>query len=393
MKDINDSSFALNKDTISGIMMIFACFAAVAASNIPAISSHYHNFIGYVIPVKIGPILIVDTIKQWTQDALMVLFFLNVTMELKIELRQGVLSDRGQVLLPLVAAICGMIVPAIIYLIINWQFPDNFLGAAIPCATDIAFAVCIFNLAANSAPVSIRIFLLSIAIFDDLGAIVIIAFVYAKSVALYPLLLTALGVGLLLLLNRYKVSTFIGYIAITIFIWFGLHEVGIHTTLAGVILGMAMPLHNKTQNYSPLKSLLKIVNPLVLFFILPFFAFVACDLSFVGLTLSSLFSPVAFGIFLGLFLGKQIGIFGSTWLLIKYKVVSMPRAGNWFYIYFVSCIAGIGFTMSLFMGELAFTSGHVQNLAKTGIICASILSALWAVLIMKIFNNLTNKTP
>ncbi len=323
------------------------------------------------------------SVKFWVKDVLMVFFFLVVGMELKREMREGFLVERSQVMLPLAAALGGMIAPALIFLAINSGIPENRSGWAIPSATDIAFALCILMLSAKNIPPAAKIFLLAIAIFDDLGAILIIAAFYNTALAAMPLLLAALGIAALVMLNRKNVTHIIPYMLVGIYLWFCFHHSGIHTTVAGVVLGMAIPMRDKNNpRHSPLNDTMHMLHPWVSLLVLPVFAFTSAGISFAGLDMAAMLSPLPLGIALGLFIGKQIGIFGTSFALIKLNLTSKPEGASWMHLYGVSVIAGIGFTMSLFIGMLAFPE-DMQELVKLGVIGGSLLSTLWGYAVLR----------
>lgn len=364
-------------ESSAGILMIAAAIFALIAAN-GSTAQWYFSFIN--MPVTIG---LTEPLTYWVKDVLMVFFFLLVGMELKREMLDGFLSDKKQIILPLFAAIGGMIAPAVIFLVINKDIPQNWNGWAIPSATDIAFAICILTLAGKHLPPALKIFLLAIAIFDDLGAILVIAFFYSGKLALVPLLLVVAVVLFLFVLNKLRVMAISAYIAVGIALWFCLHYSGIHTTIGGVLVGMAIPLRNpKNTANSPLNRCMNILHPWVNFFILPVFAFTAAGINLQEVSFNSIFEPLTLGVALGLFIGKQIGIFGTTWLLVKSGFTNLPESVNWRHIYGVSILAGIGFTMSLFIGILAFDDVMVQNQVKLGVIAGTLLAMVcgWCAL-------------
>lgn len=321
--------------------------------------------------------------KHFVKDVLMVLFFFTVGMELKREIKEGLLSQKGQVMLPLVAAIGGMVAPALIYTALNHSNPETIHGWAISSATDIAFALAILLLFGKSAPPAAKIVLLAIAIFDDLGAILIIALFYNAEVSLIPLALVVLGFLVLYGLNQRRVAALTPYIATGVYLWFCLDASGIHTTIAGVAVGLAVPMRDKRNSQdSPLNKCLHFLHPWVVFGVLPVFAFTSAGVSLAGVEFREFLEPMPLGIALGLFIGKQIGIFGSIFALVKMGLAAKPEGMNWLHVYAVSIIAGIGFTMSLFIALLAFTDPHLQDIAKIGIIAGSLLSTVYGGLML-----------
>ena len=373
----------IHMESSSGIIMIAFATLALIAANSP-LSSWYYNFSNAPVTFGYGDLTATEPLKGWVKDILMVFFFLVVGLELKREMREGFLSRRDQVLLPLVAAAGGMIAPALIYLSLNYNSPGSVAGWAIPSATDIAFALCILTLAGKGIAPSIKIFLLAIAIFDDLGAILVIAAFYSSGLAVLPLLLAAFGMAILFVLNRHNVTSLAPYLLIGVYLWFCFHYSGIHTTVAGVAVGVAIPMRDRKEaSHSPVNRCIHFLHPWVSFLILPLFAFTCAGVKLGGITLEGLLQPLPLGVMMGLFLGKQIGIFGTTWLLVTMGLAGKPEGASWRQLYGVSVIAGIGFTMSLFIGLLAFEDAQAQEMAKLGVISGSLLSAAWGVVVLR----------
>ncbi len=372
----------IERESASGIVMIVAALLALIAAN-TGLYPHYKALIGTPVTFGYGDAIATEPLKVWVKDILMVLFFLLVGLELKREMAEGFLSRKDQIILPLIAAVGGMALPALIFLSVNASFPEYRAGWAIPSATDIAFALCVLMLAGRGIPASVKIFLLAIAIFDDLGAILIIAFFYSGTLNIMALGLAAAGIGCLFLFNRLRVSAISPYIVIGTYLWFCFYHSGIHTTVAGVIVGLMIPMRSKeNSNQSPVNTCIHFLHGWVGFIILPVFAFTSAGVNFDGMALSDILKPLSLGILLALFLGKQIGIFGATWLAVKSGFARLPEQAGWLHIYGVSIIAGIGFTMSLFIGLLAFPEA-LQNEVKVGVLAGSLLSALWGTIILK----------
>lgn len=373
----------METESASGLVMIGFAILAILSANSP-FSGLYEDFIHTKITFGLGDSIASESLSHWVKDILMVFFFLIIGLELKREMCEGFLSKRDQILLPLFAAIGGMATPALIFLGINYNSSETINGWAIPSATDIAFALAILTMLGKNIPPAIKIFLLAVAIFDDLGAILIIAIFYNTGLALMPLTLAALGIITLFALNRTKVSTIAPYMLVGVFLWFCFYYSGIHTTLAGGIVGLSIPMREAGDSrHSPLNKIMHFMHPWVSFLVLPIFAFTSAGVSLQGLKLDSFFEPLPLGIALGLFFGKQIGIFGTSFLLIKSKLVSMPEATAWRHLYAVSVVAGIGFTMSLFIGMLAFSSPHLHEMVKLGVINGSLLCILWGAIVLK----------
>ncbi len=365
----------IHAESSSGLVILAATALALLAAN-SIFAPHYRAFIDFSISLGIGPFVMAESLGHWVKDVLMVLFFLVVGMELKREMCEGVLVDKRQILLPLVAALGGMLAPALVFLAINAATPENAAGWAIPTATDIAFALAVLLMAARHVPPALKIFLLAIAIFDDLGAILIITFFYSDGVTLLPLLAAAWVCAVLLLCNRLSVMVVWPYIMLGVLLCVALEHSGIHATIGGVIVGLAIPMRDKQHpERSPLNGLMHRLHPWVSFGILPLFAFTAAGVSFADIPLETMTAPLTMGIVLGLFLGKQLGIFGASWLLIRAGFARRPEGTSWAHLYAVSLIAGIGFTMSLFVGSLAFADEALQLQVKLGVLAGSLLSA------------------
>ena len=363
------------------VMLIFAALALLAANSPWA--EIYKTSVAIPISFGLDELSVTEPLKIWVKDILMVLFFLVIGLELKHEMREGFLREKAQIILPLLAAAGGMALPAVAFLMLTHPHPELHAGWAIPSATDIAFALCVLMLIGKGRiPPAVKVFLLAIAIFDDLGAILIIALFYSGELALQPLALAGVGVAVLAWLNIKGVSTLAPYMFIGVFLWFCLYHSGIHTTVAGVIVGMAIPMRcGEDGRRSPLNKAMHLLHPWVSFIVLPIFAFTSAGVSFKGMSFESLLEPLPFGIALGLFFGKQLGIFGMTWIAIKLKLAKLPQGADWLYVYGVAIIAGIGFTMSLFIGMLAFEDTHLQEMVKLGVISGSLLSAVWGAFI------------
>jgi NhaA family Na+:H+ antiporter len=322
----------------------------------------------------------------WVNDGLMAIFFFLVGLEIKREVVEGELSSIERASLPQIAAIGGMAVPAAVFAFANWSVPGNLSGWAIPAATDIAFALGILALLGTRAPVALKIFLLAIAIIDDLGAIVIIALFYTEQISLASLLVGAVGLAVLMALNRSGVVKIAPYAIVGIVMWVAVLKSGVHATLAGVVVAMTIPIHGRSgataARISPLKNLEHGLAPGVAFLVLPLFAFANAGVSLRGLQIADIFAPLPLGIALGLFLGKQMGVFGFTWLGVKTGLCRLPSSTSWAQIYGVACLTGIGFTMSLFIGTLAFDTGDQINAVRIGVLLGSALSATLGFLVL-----------
>lgn len=372
----------LNNEATSGLVMIFAMIAAIVCANTAA-RDPVHHFLETPITVGIGQTMLTKSIEWWINDVLMVFFFLQVGLELKREMKEGFLSDIRQVLVPCIAALGGICCPAVIYALINHEAPQYIHGWAIPTATDIAFAVCVLMLVGRHVPQAAKIFLLAIAIFDDLGAIIIIALFYNQGVSLTLLGYACIATFGLYLLNKMQISNFLPYLMLGFILWLCFLNGGIHTTIAGVVVAISYPMHVEGMKDSPLNRLMNVLKPWVDFAILPIFAFSSAGLYLGGVTTETFKHTLTIGIIAGLFFGKQIGIFATTWALIKMKIAAFPKQVTMLDLYGVAVVAGIGFTMALFVGKLALPAEESQQEIRLGIICGSVLSALWGAVVFK----------
>ena len=317
------------------------------------------------------------SLLHWINDVLMAIFFFVVTLEIKREFIQGELSKPKQALLPIIGAIGGMVFPAAIYIIINFETGNTLKGWAIPSATDIAFSIGVLSLLGSRVPISLKVFLTALAIIDDLGAIIIIAFFYSGEVQYIYLLLMAVSFVLLIFLNKYGVRNFFPYLLIGIFLWFFTHGSGIHATISGVLLACTIPHKNKEKGSSLLLKLEHSLSPYVAYGIMPLFAFANAGVILENTTFNTILAPVPLGIIFGLFFGKQIGVFITSYIAVKLKIAEMPTNSNWIKFYGVGILTGTGFTMSLFVGNLAFADqSYYIDGVKIGVLTGSILSAL-----------------
>jgi NhaA family Na+:H+ antiporter len=361
-------------ESASGLLLIGATLCALILANIPAGQAAYDWVLGLQLTVTLGGLGVDKPLLLWINDALMVLFFMLVGLELKREVVEGQLSRPDQIVLPVMAAVGGLLVPAAIYWYINGHFPDQKNGWAIPTATDIAFALAMLTLLGNRVPIALKIFLTTIAIVDDIAAIVIIAVFYTYDLSMLSLVLAGLGIVVLAVLNRARVMRLAPYMLTALFIWLCVLKSGVHATLAGVIVAAFIPLR-AGDDESPARHLEHTLHPWVAFAVLPIFAFANAGVSFLGMSVESLTNGVPMGIILGLFVGKQLGVFG---------MVALARLLRWPQIYGVAILCGIGFTMSLFIGTLAFEHGNFNVLAgvKLGVLIGSVLSAAAGLLVL-----------
>ena len=378
-------------EAASGLVLLFSAIIALYLSN-STFSETYFNILKIYFFIGIDQFGLKLTVLHWVNDVLMVIFFFLVTLEIKREFIQGELSNRKQALLPFIAAIGGMLVPALIYIFININSSETLNGWAIPTATDIAFSLGVLSLLGKRVPLSLKVFLTALAIIDDLGAIVIIAFFYSSKLNFIYLLLIFLTFILLIVLNKFGIKKFIPYLFFGLFLWFFTHESGIHSTISGVLLALTIPHRKKQNDYSLLLKVEHTIAPYVAFMIMPLFALANAGVSLEGLKFNSLFSVVPLGILLGLFLGKQIGVFLFSYISIKLKITEMPNNANWLNFYGVGILTGIGFTMSLFVGNLAFVENiEYMGGVKIGVLTGSLLSTIVGYFLILITRKSKNK--
>ena len=363
-------------EAASGLLLIAAAALALIVNNSP-LSHYYTAFLDVPVAVQIGALQIAKPSLLWINDGLMALFFLLIGLEVKRELLEGQLSKPSQVVLPGAAAIGGMVVPALIYWFINKDYPDALGGWAIPMATDIAFALGVLALLGKRVPVSLKLFLMTLAIIDDLGAIIVIAVFYSSELSGVSLLLAAACLIALIAMNRMGVIKVAPYMIVGLILWVCVLKSGVHATLAGVTLAFCIPLRTKNSETSPLMSIEHALHPWVAYAILPLFAFANAGVSLAGVSLHSFVSHVPMGIAAGLLIGKTLGVFGLTWIAIKTGMAALPAGANWGQVFGVAIPCGIGFTMSLFVGSLAFVAGSdYVGMDRMGILTGSILAAL-----------------
>ncbi len=372
-----------NLEASGGIVLALAAIAAMIIANTP-LSTWYESFIHAPVAIQIGSFAIAKDAHHWINDGLMAVFFFLVGLELKREVLIGELSNVKQIILPAGAALGGMIMPAIVYLIFNYNEPEFWKGWAIPAATDIAFALGILSLLGNRVPNSLKVFLVSIAIFDDIGAILIIALFYTSDLSLGALAVAALCLPFLYLLNRRNVTSITPYILIGVIMWIAVLKSGVHATLAGVVLALFIPLFDRTDpEHSPLEELEHDLQNTVSYGILPLFAFANAGISLKGAGVAELFHSVPLGIAAGLFIGKQMGVMLMCWLIFKLGISTMPKGMTFKQIYGAALLCGVGFTMSLFIGGLAFGGATPLFDERLGIIMGSIVSGIAGYLMLK----------
>ena len=372
-----------SREEKSGILLLLFAMLALIIVNSPLQSLYFEIKYTY-IPINIGDFSFTKNVSHWVNDGLMAIFFFVIGLELKREILEGELSSFDRMVLPAIAAIGGMLAPAVVYVLINYSNPENMSGWAIPTATDIAFSLAVLLLLGKSVPLSLKVFLLSLAIIDDLGAVLIIAFFYTSEISMIYLSYSAAVLALLILLNLSGSQKMYIYILLGIFLWYFVLKSGVHATIAGVLLATTIPNNQKNSiDDSMLKQLEHKLHNFVGILVLPIFAFFNSDINFSDVTLDSLYSPLSLGIVLGLLLGKPIGITFFTYIGMKTKLFKLPNDVTLKDIFGLSFLCGIGFTMSLFINGLAFSDSALVDSSKLGIFIGSIVSAIAGYLILK----------
>ena len=369
-------------EAASGLVLLFAAILALIISNSVFSEIYFSTLEKYIIlgTKEFGLKL---SVLHWINDVLMAIFFFFVSLEIKREFLQGELSNPKQAMLPIIGAVGGMAVPALFYIVVNFSDSTTLNGWAIPSATDIAFSLGVLSLLGKRVPISLKVFLTALAIIDDLGAIVIIAFFYSGNIEIKYLVMMLGSLIVLIGLNKYKIKSFIPFLIVGIFLWDFTHQSGIHATIAGVILALTIPHNTKNHKESMLLKLEHVLSPYVAFGIMPIFAFANAGVSLDGLSFASLLNPVPLGIVLGLFFGKQIGVFALSYISVKLKFADKPSGSTWTALYAVSILTGIGFTMSLFVGNLAFANNlEYMDGVKIGVLTGSLLSTLFGYFLL-----------
>ena len=382
-------------ESASGILLLIAASLAIVVEN-SAAKYLYDSLLGTPVEIKIGDFEIAKPLLLWINDGLMAIFFFLIGLEVKREFLAGELADPARVVLPVIAAVGGMAIPAAIYVSVNWGDPVAMKGWAIPSATDIAFALGVLALLGNRIPQSLKLFLMTLAIIDDLGAIIIIAVFYTADLSFLSLLLATIAIVGLFIMNRRGVLRLAPYMLIGLVLWAAVLKSGVHATLAGVLTAFFIPFKRDAgETQTQLERLEHDIHPSVAYGILPLFAFANAGISFEGITLESMLHPVPFGIAAGLFIGNQIGVFGFSWLAIKLGISKMPQAVNWMQLYGAALLCGIGFTMSLFVGSLAFEQGGPDFAVddRLGILLGSLASGLLGYSVLRFFSGNKRLAP
>jgi len=363
-------------EAAGGLVLLIAAIIALILSN-SNLSDEYFNLLDTHLYVGIQNFGLDLSVLHWINDALMAIFFFVVTLEIKREFLQGELSRPKQALLPIIGAVGGMVVPALIYIFINLETGETLKGWAIPSATDIAFSIGVLSLLGSRIPISLKVFLTALAIIDDLGAIIIIAFFYTNELHFFYLIMMFVSFFILFILNKFGVKKFIPYMLVGLFLWFFTYGSGIHSTISGVLLAITIPHRNNKKDFSLLLKIEHILSPYVAFAIMPLFALANAGVSLNGFSIDTLTYPVPLGIMLGLFFGKQFGVFLFSFISVKFQIAEMPSNSNWMKLYGVAILTGIGFTMSLFVGNLAFSNNiNYIDGVKVGVLSGSLMSTL-----------------
>ena len=372
----------MNMEAAGGIVLVLATVLAMLVAN-SGFSADYLAVLQTHFKLGFGQFALDKSVSHWINDGLMVIFFLIVGLELKREIVEGQFADRANIRLPIIGALGGMAVPMLIYAGVNWGDSAAMRGTAIPAATDIAFALGILSLLGSRVPMALKMLLLAIAVADDLGAIIIIAVFYTEQISSTGLIAAFALIGVLLALNRYHVKNLWAYLFFGVLLWLAVLNSGIHATIAGVALGLLIPLGEGERN-GVSEKLLHTLHPWVAFAILPIFAFANAGVPIQGLSFANLLEPVPLGIAAGLFIGKQLGVFGFIWVSVKLGLAKMDYSLNWAMLFGMATLCGIGFTMSLFVGSLSFDASHVEYLLthRLGILLGSLLSAIVGFIIL-----------
>ncbi len=377
----------LKTESVGGILLIVATIFALVLVNSP-LEDIYHSFLHLHLSISIGDYVLDKSLLHWINDGLMAIFFLIVGLEVKREIIDGNLSSIKQIALPAIGAVGGMLVPALFYVYFNNGDEVAMRGWAIPTATDIAFALGILSLLGKRVPLSLKIFLMALAIIDDLGAIIIIALFYTSEISMFSTYVALASLTLLIIFNILGYSKKSLYFVVGLILWISVLKSGVHATLAGVALAFTIPFKAKDvkgQIFSPIKEIEHGLHPWITFFILPLFAFVNAGVDLRVIELNQMTNSVPLGIMAGLFLGKQIGVFGFSFIAIKLKIATLPKGSNWLMLYGVSILTGIGFTMSLFINSLAFTDDTLFAYTdKLAILVATLLSAVIGYLVLRV---------
>jgi len=372
MSGINRLMMLLKHEAVPGVLLVLAAVVALVAEN-SLLAALYDRLLSTPVSVTVGDVGLAKPLLLWINDGLMAVFFFLVGLEIKREVRRGALSTLRAASLPAIAAVGGMVVPAAIYAVINLDEPENLAGWAIPAATDIAFALAALALLGSRIPVALKIFLLALAILDDLGAIIVIALFYTADLSVSGLGVAAVGLVLLTIMNRVGVLRIAPYLLIGLVIWVAVLEYGVHATLAGVAIAFMIPLESGDKP-SPLLRLEHALHPWVAFFILPVFAFANAGVSLSGISVTDLAASLPLGIAAGLVVGKPVGVLAFVWVAVRLGWTALPERVSWPQIYGVAQLAGIGFTMSLFIGTLAFSGIEQQAAVRLGVLGGSIVS-------------------
>ena len=377
----------IHRESSAGILLIIVTILALVLQN-STMSTFYTGFLHTHVEIRFGDLQIAKPLLLWVNDGLMAIFFFYIGLEVKREVMEGHLSSLSQITLPGIAAIGGMVIPALVFVAFNNGAEFAMNGWAIPTATDIAFALGILSLLGNRVPVSLKIFLMALAIIDDLGAIVIIALFYTSELSTTSISIAGGALVVLFIMNRLNVARQAAYILVGIILWVSVLKSGVHATLAGVALAFLIPLYSKNEKgetFSMSKHMEHGLHYWVAFFILPLFAFVNAGVDLRGISIEEMAGPVPLGIMAGLFIGKQVGVFGFSWVAIKMGIASLPKDANWMTLYGVSVLTGIGFTMSLFVDTLAYNDTKIFHYAdKLAILLGSLFSGLLGYLVLKI---------
>jgi Na+:H+ antiporter, NhaA family len=381
----------IQHEAAGGILLLATAIIALGISN-SGLAGAYFETLDTHLAIEMGSFAIDKPLLLWINDGLMAVFFQLVGLEIKREVVEGELSSRAQIALPGLAAIGGMAMPALIFVVVNLGAPENLNGWAIPAATDIAFALGALALLGPRVPLALKVFLLALAIMDDLGAILIIAFFYTENLSVAALALAAGAVAVLVGLNRLKVHRIAPYILVGVVLWVFVLKSGVHATLAGVVVALLVPMQDR-KGGSPLGMLEHALHPYIVFGVMPIFAFANAGVPFSGVSIASFVDPLPLGIAAGLILGKPIGIVGATWLAVRFGIAALPSGTGWAAMIGLGFLAGIGFTMSLFIGSLSFASSADAVGVRIGVLGGSLLAAIVGLAILRATSDPTAAEP
>jgi len=371
----------LKLETASGVILFFMLCIALICANSP-LQSYYQTIVELPVQIRVGLLDLDKPLILWVNEGLMAIFFMLLSLEIKREFLDGDLQGIKQLTLPVVAAVGGIVMPALVYFYFNMNIDENIWGWSIPTTTDIALALGLVSAMGRLVPINLKVFLTALSIVDDVLVIFIIAIFYSSDLSVVTLSMASMGIIGLVLCNRLGVVRLAPYVLLGLFLWICVLKSGVHGTIAGSLVGLAIPFSNKAGTVSPLKQLEKMLHPWVAFGVMPVFVFLNADINLLGITWSIFSNPLFLGIVAGLFVGKQLGVFLFSWVLVKCNLANLPKGVDWWQFYGICVVTGIGFTMSLFMSTLAFEGTEMNMVAHQAVLFGSLISALWAWVVL-----------